>query len=396
MPLAFAPAQPAAAPPRYHLIAQVEPKHNHGSCVVECPDGRLLACWYRGSGERTADDVVIMGARFSPSTGKWSAPFLMADTRGFPDCNPCMTITRDKRLLLFWPTILDNQWESALLNQWDASRFMQRSGSPAFDMRAVVLLKPDEAFGARVKAALPAVWEPYRAAAGPEDRAKLDGYLADVRAKADRKLSVRMGWMPRAHPTTLRSGRIILPLYSDGFDFSMMALSDDQGRTWSCSRPIVGAGAVQPSVVERRDGSLAAYFRDNGPPPQRVMAAESADQGLTWTTPRDIDVPDPGAGLEAVRLASGRWILVNNDTESGRHRLAVHLSDDEGRTWRLARYLERDELGPAAGSYGYPSVIQARNGTLHATYRYGAPDGGSAIKHAAFTEAWLLEGAAAR
>ena len=93
-------------------------------------------------------------------------------------------------------------------------------------------------------------------------------------------------------------------------------------------------------------------------------------------------------------MASGRWILVNNDTESGRHRLAVHLSEDEGRTWRLARYLERDEPGPAAGSYGYPSIIQARNGTLHATYRFGPASGGSAIKHAVFSEAWLLEGAA--
>ncbi len=38
-------------------------KHNHASCVVELKDGSLLAAWYAGSGERTADDVVIEGAR---------------------------------------------------------------------------------------------------------------------------------------------------------------------------------------------------------------------------------------------------------------------------------------------------------------------------------------------
>ena len=34
-------------------------KHAHSSSIVECPDGSLLACWFYGSGERTAADVVV-------------------------------------------------------------------------------------------------------------------------------------------------------------------------------------------------------------------------------------------------------------------------------------------------------------------------------------------------
>ena len=38
------------------LIFPPQPLHNHGSCVVEMAGGGLFACWYRGSGERGADD----------------------------------------------------------------------------------------------------------------------------------------------------------------------------------------------------------------------------------------------------------------------------------------------------------------------------------------------------
>jgi len=53
----------ALAPYTERLVFPLEPLHNHASCIVECPDGGLLACWYRGTGERTADDVAIMGSR---------------------------------------------------------------------------------------------------------------------------------------------------------------------------------------------------------------------------------------------------------------------------------------------------------------------------------------------
>ena len=45
------------------LIFPLEHWHNHASCIVECPNGDLLVCWFHGSGERTADDVKIEGAR---------------------------------------------------------------------------------------------------------------------------------------------------------------------------------------------------------------------------------------------------------------------------------------------------------------------------------------------
>ena len=61
-----------AAAPEYpsELIFPLEKWHNHSSSVVELPNGDLLVCWFHGSGEREADDVLIRdGMRRPASTG---------------------------------------------------------------------------------------------------------------------------------------------------------------------------------------------------------------------------------------------------------------------------------------------------------------------------------------
>lgn len=51
--------------PRGELLFQPGSLHNHGSCIVEMPDGHILACWYRGSGEAQADDFCLSTTRES-------------------------------------------------------------------------------------------------------------------------------------------------------------------------------------------------------------------------------------------------------------------------------------------------------------------------------------------
>src|SRR5687768_3171457 len=83
--------QPAAQP-QYssEVIFPPESWHNHSSSIVETPNGDLLVCWFHGSGERTADDVLIRGARWSRQRRSWSPPFTMADAPGFPETNPVL------------------------------------------------------------------------------------------------------------------------------------------------------------------------------------------------------------------------------------------------------------------------------------------------------------------
>src|SRR5262249_7142808 len=136
----------------------------------------------------------------------------------------------------------------------------------------------------------------------------------------------------------------------------------------------------------RKDGTLVAYMRENGVF-RKVRVAESADGGISWGTVGVTNLPNPGSGLDALRLASGNWLLVYNDTTRGRNSLAVSLSDDEGKTWKWTRHLEKHD----AGSYHYPAVIQAKDGAIHAVYSYFVADGKS-MKHARFNESWVKEG----
>jgi predicted neuraminidase len=113
-PLALAGATPVFTQ-ELDLIFPTETWHNHSSSIVELPNGDLLVCWFHGSGERTADDVKILGARKLKGVGKWTEPFEMADTPGFPDTNCTMFVDSKQRLWLFWPVILANEWETALM-----------------------------------------------------------------------------------------------------------------------------------------------------------------------------------------------------------------------------------------------------------------------------------------
>ncbi len=388
------------------LLFPLETWHNHASCIVETPEGDLLVCWFHGSGERTADDVRIEGARLRKGDRQWSPCFTMADTPGLPDGNPCMFIDPQRRLWLIHTTILANTWESALLKV-RTSRDYRHEGPPRWETSEVLHVKPGREFRAEIDRRLPALEAQVGGPAGSEDwRQEARSFLEAMRRHSTDKLYCRLGWMTRAHPFVLDDRRLIVPLYHDGFSFSLMAITDDWGQTWHASPPLVGAGNIQPSIVRRRDGSLLALMRDNGPPPHRLQQSESSDQGETWSPVHDTDLPNPGSGAEIIALRNGHWALISNDTESGRHQLAVQISDDEGRTWKWKRYLERDPAGSEAGSYAYPSLIQARDGTLHASYSYhlsrknlprdrdGDPAAKS-IKHAHFNEAWVINGESA-
>ena len=384
------------------LIFPLEHWHNHGSCIVQCPNGSLLVCWYHGSGERTADDVVVLGARQKKGARQWSAPFLMADTPGYPDANPAMFIDPQKRLWLLWPTILANRWETALLKYRISSDY-QRAGPPRWGAGEVLHVTPSTNFQTAVNAAL----DELAAIPAPAGEAEqFDKWIQETRKRAADKLSCRLGWMTRAHPYVLDGKRLIVPLYSDGFDFSLMALSDDWGASWFTSTPLVGLANVQPSLARKRDGTLVAFMRDNGPAPHRIQVSQSTDRGETWSRVVHSDRPDPGAGLEILVLKDGLWLLINNDLERERYSLGVSLSDDEAKTWKWTRHLERDteaDIKAGAGSYHYPSVIQAKDGTLHVSYSFhqkksetrldpaGKPANES-IKHAHFNEAWIRQG----
>ncbi|MBX3177016.1 MAG: exo-alpha-sialidase [Candidatus Hydrogenedentes bacterium] len=359
-------ATPAVAAEAVHMFPP-QGKHVHSSSIVECPNGDLLATWFHGSGERSANDVRIQGARLKKGASAWGPVFEMADTPDLPDCNPVLFIDANEKLWLFWMVVHTNRWERTILKYKTSTDYLG-DGAPVWNWQDIILLKPGQDFAADLKAG-------FRELAHPEPMwaEYAHAYTDMLVDNASDPIKTDIGWMTRTPVLTLKSGRILIPLYSDGFNVSLAAYSDDGGESWAASKPIVGLGNIQPAIVERNDGTLVAYMRDNGVEPKRIIEASSPDQGVTWTVGTDMEFPNSGASVSACDMGDGRWVLVYNDAERGRHNLAIALSEDEGRTWPHKRMLQ--DSPDQSRSFGYPTVMKGSDGNVHLSYSYKGPEG---------------------
>lgn len=353
------------------LIFPLQDKHVHGSSLVHLPNGDLLAVWFQGSGERTADDVKIMGARLKKGKTSWSEPFVMADTPTLPDCNPVLFLNQDNTLFLVWIAVQANKWEQSILRFRTSTDYF-KSGAPVWNWQDNILLKPDARFADEVAKQFkllpenPAGWAEYA-----------PSYDKMIIAASQDPVKRSIGWMTRIKPLIIGS-RIILPLYSDGFNLSLMAISEDKGQTWRPSLPLVGRGPIQPALVQKQNGKLLAYLRDSGDAPPRVQVSESGDLGESWSPATKTEIPNT-ASVELLQLRDGKWAFVGNDLEDGRYRLSLFLSDDEGKSWKWKTALENVPKGE--GSFSYPCLIQTVDGLLHLTYSYHVKSDQKSIKY---------------
>ena len=364
------------------FIFPLQNEHVHGSSIVILPDGDLLAVWFQGSGERTADDVRIMGARLKKGMKTWTSPFLMADTKGLPDCNPVLFLNRKGKLFLFWIAVQANRWENSVL-RFRTSTHYSGDEAPFWDWQDDILFKPDDSFAGEVEKRFREL---------PDNEAGWAGYapLYDNMIKEASKDLVKRstGWMTRIHPITLENGRILLPLYSDGFNFSMIAISDDDGTTWRPGLPIVGRGPIQPALAVKKDGTIVAYMRDSGDAPGRVHISTSSDNGESWTASVKTDIPNE-ASVELCVLKDGRWVFAGNDINDGRYQFSFYISDDEGKSWKWKEKIEYDNT--KKGSFSYPCLIQTSDGLLHLSYSYSLGEGKKTIKHVVIDPAKLTK-----
>ncbi|GMW00339.1 MAG: hypothetical protein AMXMBFR84_14770 [Candidatus Hydrogenedentota bacterium] len=362
------------------------PMHTHGASIAELPNGDLIAAWFYGKGEKSDDTLIIQGSRKKAGAGKWSEPFLMADSQDLPDQNPVLFVDPRGTLWLFFITSQDNTYNSYLV-KYLTSKNPDGDAAPVWDWQDIMHVRPTN-----LDTRLLEDFENY-----PQQYAdylathpKYPTWIEDAKAAVTDKLNQRMGWMTRIHPIMTSGNRIMLPLYSDRFACSLAAFTEDWGKTWTFSEPVLNIN-VQACFVPRKDGSIVAYMRDRGAA-RRVPQAVSNDAGLTWSHTEMTDLPNPDSSVDCIVLKSGNWVMVCNDTEGGarggRNQLAALLSDDEGQTWKWKRHLEKHGEECAAS---YPSVIQAKDGSIHCVYTY-SPSPNEAIKHVRFDEAWIKTG----
>lgn len=411
------------------FIFPFQKKHVHGPSIVELPNGDLLSAWFQGSGERWTDDVAIMGAQLKKGKDSWSEPFVMADVPGFPDINPMLFMDSCGKLWLMWYTVLANQWESSLTKYRISSDF-EGEQAPVWEWQDVLHVKPGdkteygiqpndkfvkginqqfneyEAYlekeifpmNPQLKNEYAEKWPAFRnmidSLASGKNHIRKGKITADgetTNAKLGYPGYRRLGWQTKNKPIILNEKRLIVPLYSDGLECTLFAITDDWGANWQFSNPVIGGIGIQATIAIKKDGTLVAYLRDNGPLPRRIQYTESKNNGLNWSIARDTELPNPGAGFDMLTMENGNWMLVYNHSETGRSNLTVAISDDEGKTWKWKRTLENDTRTEDASRYHYPAVISGTNGIYHTVYSYHRNDTipGKTVKWVSFSEDWI-------
>jgi predicted neuraminidase len=319
-----------AAPIKEFIFTTAPFESCHASTVVQLSKGDLLTAWFGGSGEGKPD-VAIWGSR--RTSAGWSAPFELIREPAIATYNPVLFQTADSVLWLYYkfgphPT------------SWTAGRIASRDNGETWS--------PAEH--------LPA------------------GLLGPIRAK----------------PLVLPDGAIVSGSSVESFQSwaCWIERSSDNGKTWSKSGPITVTkpnqseksnaesttakdlfdedqieGIIQPSVIQMRGPQLRLYARSTARI-GRVCIADSPDFGKTWTQARPIDVPNPNSGIDAVRLADGRVVLVYNNSRTSRTPLNLAVSKD-GEHFKMFYRLESEP-----GEYSYPAMIVGKDGNLHITYTW--------------------------
>ena len=363
--------------------------HVHASCIIETPQGNLLTTWYENgpkldsyyykSGDwDKSDDVRIGGAWFSKEFDSWAPPFVMSDTFGVSDNNPTLIIDKQKRLWVFYVTLLAvpmRAWESALV-RYKISTDYENASPPCWEQEDILVPHSNNFDQIIINEA-----DMLRRTSSRRNKDNLT-MAKELTDKLNDPYSRRLGWMTRNHPKVLDDGTLILPLANENFNVAAMAITSDGGKSWKMSQTVPGIGVIQPSIVQLKDRRLVAFFRDTSQL-CRIRRSESLDNGLTWSDITPTELPNPNSGIEAVLLQNGNMVMIYNDKEtSPRDRIAVSLSTDEGKTWKWTRYLDNIP----GERFSYPSVIQSRNGLIHVTYSYNL----KTIKHVCFNESWIM------
>ena len=185
--------------------------------------------------------------------------------------------------------------------------------------------------------------------------------------------------------TQISTGRVIYPfgfLSSEKGRFKVSVLySDDEARTWKRSPHVleVGgngfeSGASEPSVVELSDRRLWMLIRAQS---GFLWQSFSDDQGRTWEEARPSRLPSSNAPGTALRLSSGRVVVVwNNHVDSAYARQSLVIaSTEDGRTFSGFREIDHTNFAgnpeEPVPHVTYPFLAEAPDGDVLVSYNQG-------------------------
>ena len=359
---------------------------SHAANLMPLPDGSLGCVWFGGTQEGVPD----ICAYFSRLEGdRWSAPMRLSDDLTKSEQNPLLFPAPDGALWLIWTAQISGNQDTAIVRK-------------------------------RVSTDNGRSWGPVETLFGPRPGG---------------------GTFMRQPVVVLDNGDWLLPVWIcqstlgkkwvGDDDTSAVMLSSDQGRSWTEVAVPDSLGCVHMSIVDLRDGTLAAFYRSRWA--DNVYVSRSKDDGRSWSAAEPTELPNNNSSIQVTRLANGHLAMVFNDSSAAdatERRLSLYddieddtddgkvvaaidtsrrttfwgvprapmtlaISEDGGRTWPHRRNLETGDGYCMTNNsreglnreFSYPSVVQGPDGRLHVAYTVYR----QAIKYVSVTEDWVKD-----
>ena len=206
------------------------------------------------------------------------------------------------------------------------------------------------------------------------------------------------------HGIQLTSGRLLVPVWlslgtgANGHGSSCAATiySDDGGRTWKAGevvRPDELADGNECAAVELSDGAVMLNIRHPRPRKPGFRAVTTSPSGIgPWSSIRyDEQLPEPVCMAGIVRLDERRILFSNPHNPQGRERknLTIKMSEDDGKSWPVARTLE-------PGPSGYSDLAVGADGSIYCFYERGETKPTEKLTFARFNLEWLTQSGSSR
>jgi predicted neuraminidase len=293
----------------------------HASTIVESDKGTLLAAWFGGRHEGHANVGIWLARK---TNGTWSKSVEVAngkqeDGKSLPCWNPVLFQPSSGTLMLFFKvgSNPENWWGEWMISNDDGITWINRPKLP-------------------------------------------NGFIGPVKNK----------------PVEL-DGVILCPSSREkGKAWQIhVESSSDGGKTWSTTEPIntpEQGGTIQPSILVYPNEKLQLIARNRNNKGS-LWQTWSEDHGKTWSPIKPLSLPNPNSGTDAVTLKDGRQLLIYNHTNHAdenifpRNREMLNLAvSKDGNDWKRIAVLE---CTPTA-EFSYPSIIQTKNGMVHAVYTW--------------------------
>lgn len=161
--------------------------------------------------------------------------------------------------------------------------------------------------------------------------------------------------------------------------------SCDDGRTWHAVGGYIVPGN-ESKVLELSDGRIMINSRVDGSGVRYVHVSD--DQGKSWKTYPDSALVDPGCNGSIITYSAkkdkddkNRVLISHAGDPKGRKNLTVRLSYDDATTWAYSKTLY-------PGSTAYSSMTVLKNGDIADFYEKDS----RAIEVAVFSLGWLTNG----